>query len=314
MWPFGISDKMDPALILVDQLEELHTGVVDDADRVGFLDRLSALAEAQDGPWIVATVRTDLLDRSLTHLGFARLVAAGLILVTPLEEHQVRDIVSRPASQVGTPVEPDLIASIVSDIANRPSALPLLEFALTDLYERSGGGTLSVEAYRAAGGISGSLVKRAEEMYAGLGADAEEATRQLFLRLVALTEDGEPIRRRRQSSTVSVIRGVDEVLELFGRHRLLTFDQDPTGSPDRRSRPRGTTHALAEATRLDRRRSGLDQAAAAVVGGGSRVGGPRSERRLLAHWTSPGAAPGPVGPRFGVDEQGTSLPRRIYLR
>ena len=219
------------ALILVDQLEELLSAGADDADRALFLDRLCSVAEVRDGPWIVATVRTDLLDWFLTHLGFARLVAAGLLLVTPLEEHQVRDIVARPASRVGTVVEPDLTAAIVADVVNRPAALPLLEFALTDLYDRSGGVTLSLEAYRAAGGISGSLVKRAEEMFAGLGADAEETTRQLFLRLVALTEDGEPIRRRRQSSAVVGIRGVDQVLQLFGRHRLLTFDQDQTGQP-----------------------------------------------------------------------------------
>jgi WD40 repeat protein len=220
-----------PAAIVVDQLEELETAAGGDATRDRILDRISDLVEAPGGPWILATVRTDFLDRFLADRRFARLVEPGLVLVTPLEDHEVRDAVTRPAAAVGTPVDPDLTAAIVADAAYRVSALPLLEFALTDLYDRSGGKALTLEAYRAAGGITGSLLQRAEELYAEADDATKAAMRRLLLRLVPLAEDGEPVRRRRTTAAVSTIDGAGEVMDLLGRHRLLTFDRDAAGEP-----------------------------------------------------------------------------------
>ncbi len=218
-------------LILVDQLEEVQTGGADGDERAVFLDRLSEIAGAPDGPWVVATVRTDFLDGLLAHLRFARLVEGSLVLVAPLDEFEVRDVVTRPALRAGVRVDPELTAAMAADVADRPSALPLLEFALTDLYDRSGGGALTLDAYRAAGGIAGSLVQRAEELFGGLGAAAHEATRLLFLQLTGLSEDGHPVRRRRPQAALAGIPGIEAILEQFGRHRLLTFDRDAAGQP-----------------------------------------------------------------------------------
>ncbi len=216
------------SIILVDQLEEVFALTQDEVQPELFLNALSDLVESGNGPWILATVRADFLDRLLAHLRFARLLENGLLLITPLEDYEVRDVIVRPATSVGTTVEPDLIAAAVREVANRSTALPLLEYTLTDLYDRAGGRPLTLEAFQTAGGLGGSLVKRAEELYEQLDVEAKETARQVFLRLVTLTDEGEPMRRRLPSASLEGLVGVDEILELFGRHRLLTFDRDST--------------------------------------------------------------------------------------
>ncbi len=66
--------------------------------------------------------------------------------------------------------------------------------------------------------------------------DADEVARQVFLRLITLTEGGEDTRRRVLRSELEDLdvdrRLLRSVLDTFGRHRLLSFDRDPvTRSP-----------------------------------------------------------------------------------
>ena len=84
--------------------------------------------------------------------------------------------------------------------------------------------------------MSGALVKRAEGLLAGLGDEAHDVTRQVFLRLVTFGEGADDTRRRVLQSELEQL-DVDRemlraVLDTFGRHRLLSFDRDPvTRSP-----------------------------------------------------------------------------------
>jgi DNA-binding SARP family transcriptional activator/WD40 repeat protein len=218
------------SLLVVDQLEEVIT-MAPEGSQTEFLDRLGELATGQESPWVMVTVRADFLDRLLLHPRFARLVEPGLLLVTPLEDHEVREVIVAPASRVGASVEPDLVAAMVRDVANRAATLPLLEYALTDLYDRAGGGPMTLQALDAAGGISGALVKRAEELYTGLDQAGRATARQLFLRLVSLTDDGEALRSRVSTESLDALAGIEAVMSVFGQHRLLTFDRDRKGSP-----------------------------------------------------------------------------------
>ena len=84
--------------------------------------------------------------------------------------------------------------------------------------------------------MSGALVKRAEGLLAGLGDEAHDVTRQVFLRLVTFGEGADDTRRRVLQSELEQLtidrRMLRAVLDTFGRHRLLSFDRDPvTRSP-----------------------------------------------------------------------------------
>src|SRR5206468_6677858 len=93
------------------------------------------------------------------------------------------------------------------------------------------GRSLTLDAYRAGGGVLGALARRAEEIYGGLTTEEQESARQMFLRLVTLGEGVEDTRRRVLRSELESISvgtaAMDRVLEAFVRYRLLTFDRDP---------------------------------------------------------------------------------------
>jgi hypothetical protein len=141
------------------------------------------------------------------------------------------------------------------DVGEQPGTLPLLQYALTELFERREGRLLTLQAYRESGGVLGALARRADAIYGGLDDAGQDAARQLFLRLITLGEGVEDTRRRvrctelesiisgqqsvirddEQSKTDNQQRLTDKVIELYGRHRLLTFDRDPIPA-GRRSR------------------------------------------------------------------------------
>jgi WD40 repeat protein/DNA-binding SARP family transcriptional activator len=224
-------------LLIVDQFEELFTLVDDWSTRAGFMDALAAAVGATGSQLrIVVTLRADFFDRPLRHSGMGALVTHRMETVRPLTAEELERAVAGPVERVGVGFEPGLKARIAADVADQPGALPLLQYTLTELFDRREGATLTVDGYQSLGGVEGALGQRAEELYASLDRDAQAAAQQLFLRLVALGEGTSDTRRRVMRSELAAIegqrRGIEIVLETFGAQRLLSFDRDPiTRSP-----------------------------------------------------------------------------------
>jgi WD40 repeat protein len=133
-------------------------------------------------------------------------------------------------------LEEGLAPAIVADVADQPGALPLLQYALTELFERRQDHQMTRAAYQDIGGVLGALGRRAEEIYTNLDQNGQAVSRQLFLRLVTLGEGVEDTRRRVLRSELVAVEtsGVSEtpevfsaVIDHFGGARLLTFDHDP---------------------------------------------------------------------------------------
>ena len=136
-----------------------------------------------------------------------------------------------PADRAGLAVEPRLLAAMIADVVDRPGALPLLQYALTELAERRADGVLTLEGYRRVGGVSGALARRAEQLFEAMDDTGRDACRQMFLRLVTLGEGSDDMRRRvRRSELTPLAREpvIAGVIDTFGRHRLLSFDRDPS--------------------------------------------------------------------------------------
>ena len=132
----------------------------------------------------------------------------------------------RPAQAVGAEFEPGLVAEIVADVASQPGALPMMQYALTELFDARISGMLMVNSYRDLGGLSGALARRADELFASLDAPAQAAARRVFGRLVTLGEGSEDTRRRVRQSELGNEPAVDTVVDVFGSARLLAFDRD----------------------------------------------------------------------------------------
>jgi len=252
------ADDESELLLVIDQFEELFTLVEDEAARAHFLASLVAAAtDARSRIRLVITLRADFYDRPLLYTGLGELVRVRTEAILPLTADELEQAIASPAQRAELALERGLIAAIVKDVEEQPGALPLLQYALTELFERRDGRTLTLAAYRESGSVAGALARRADEIYAGLNEQQQEATRQLFLRLISLGEGTEDTRRRvrraeflttfnvttdthedisdlRGLRELSELRGfedgdraIDAVIDLYGRYRLLTFDRDP---------------------------------------------------------------------------------------
>ena len=176
-------------VLLIDQLEEVFTLVADEQERTLFLAGIAELARDPHAPVrVVATLRADFYDRPLLYPGFADLMRSYIEPVIPLDPDELERAIAGPARRSGVDLEPGLLAEMLLETSDQPGGLPLLQYALTELFERREGSTLTLGAYRAIGGVSGALAGRAEELYGVSNEEAREATRQLFLRILTLGE------------------------------------------------------------------------------------------------------------------------------
>jgi WD40 repeat protein len=146
-----------------------------------------------------------------------------------MRDSELRRTVELPAQRAGLETEPGLVDVIVSDVAGRAGALPLLSTALAETWERREGSTLTLAGYRAAGGVNGALARMAEDAFAALPPGARAAARPLLLRLCDAGEEGDLTLRRR----LPVAEAVEEhdadaraALETLAERRLLTIDRD----------------------------------------------------------------------------------------
>ena len=126
-------------LLVIDQFEELFTQV--DADTANrFIDTLvSAVTDDQSRVRVVVTLRADFYDRPLQHRGLGELLRDGTEVITPMTPHELERAITGPAEQHGVTFEPALVAELVGDVVDRPGALPLLQYTLTELFDQSAG-------------------------------------------------------------------------------------------------------------------------------------------------------------------------------
>lgn len=219
-------------LLFIDQFEELFSTVRSEEARRCFLDNLISVANDESNRVrVVMTIRADFLDRPLGYADFAEAIAGGIVTVGPPTRDGLAQAVSAPARAVGLELETGLVSRIIGDVEGQPGALPLLQYALTEMFTNRDSSMLTIAGYVAAGGVAGALGRRAEELYEGLTPSGKQAAREIFLRLVSVDEMGVVTRRRsRQSELVSLTvdpGGLETVLAAFSRFRLLTFDRDP---------------------------------------------------------------------------------------
>ena len=183
--------------MLIDQFEELFTLVTDPSDRDLFLENLlTALSELRGQLKVLVTLRADFYDRPLQYPALGELLRKQTELVLPMSPAELEEAICCPAAGVGVMVEPQLVATIIADVQEQPGTLPLLQYALTELFERRQGSVMTLAVYEEIGGVTGALSRRAEALYSQSDAVDQETTRQLFLRLVTLGEGVEDTRRR----------------------------------------------------------------------------------------------------------------------
>jgi WD40 repeat protein len=186
--------------LVIDQAEELFTS--NDLNRrpelrKGFGVALDALA-ASGVVFVLVTLRSDFYAQLQQLPVFVDLKDAdGQFDLLPARPAEIAQMIRQPALAAGLRFEQDrqtqegLDEVLADQVKAEPRLLPLLEFALDELYkQRSANGVLTFEAYRVHldGSIVRALAKRADAALAALPAASREAFRSVMRRLATTVD------------------------------------------------------------------------------------------------------------------------------
>lgn len=230
----------DKRLVLViDQFEEAFTRA-GDKERQIFFDQIHHAASVKGGnSQIIITMRADFFDRLSHYPKLAELFEQeNMIIATEMTAAELLQSIEGPAEAVGLKYEDGLSQRILDEVLRQPGSLPLLEYALKELYERRDGVNLTNAAYDQIGGVRRALARHAEDIYTGLIAAQQSIMRRILLRLVEITEEGEATRRRVNRAELN-FRDVDDVavqelidLMTASSSRLLITSREIKASDD----------------------------------------------------------------------------------
>ncbi|MFP4321129.1 MAG: protein kinase domain-containing protein [Anaerolineales bacterium] len=226
-------DQTTELVLVIDQFEEVFTLAASPVEQALFMEALyQAVKDPRARLRVIITLRADFYDQPLRHPSFGQLIRDNTQAIAPMTPEELERAIVAPLGAVGISISPALVTAIITDIQRAPSALPLLQYALTELFDARDGERITRENYQHIGGVLGALAGRAERLYNELGEEGQALARQLFLRLVTLGSGTHDTRRRARLDELLALGEnrllVQSVIDLFGEARLLTFDHDPS--------------------------------------------------------------------------------------
>jgi WD40 repeat protein len=183
-------------LLLVDQFEETFTQHIAPAIQERFISLLVEAVEMGNGVHVVLAMRADFYDQVLRTPRLGAAFDQRQFNVLPLSREELREAIENPALASGREFEAGLVERILDDIANEPGNLPLLQFALTELWEQqTAAGTLTHAAYDEIGGVQQALAGYAEQTFQTFSAPEQQQVRRILVQLVHPGEGREDTRR-----------------------------------------------------------------------------------------------------------------------
>src|SRR5262249_50071201 len=121
--------------LFIDQMEELLT-LADPAEAAALGEGLDLLLATTPGLRLLGTVRGDFITRLASLPGLGRDVSRALYLLGRLREEGLTEAIVGPARALGYTFEsPALVATLVASAGAEEGGLPLLQFALAELWE-----------------------------------------------------------------------------------------------------------------------------------------------------------------------------------
>jgi WD40 repeat protein/DNA-binding SARP family transcriptional activator len=211
----------------VDQFEELFAAEVTEEQRSAFVTSLVETAwDPERRALVIIALRADFFVQLARYPALTDLVGPNHVLLGPMSTSELRRTIEGPSERVGLEVEPELVDTLVDDVAGELGALPLLSTALVDLWEERDGRRLTLAAYARSGGVRGAVGRHAEAAFRSFDADDQLVVRRVLLRLVG----GEEALTRRRASRAELDADEDErvshVLSVLTERRLLVADGD----------------------------------------------------------------------------------------
>ena len=215
-------------LIFIDQFEELFT-LTSVQYRAAFIDMV---VQAASSPRIrfVITLRADFYHRCVEWPELAELLQRGSYPLSAPKLSALYEMITRPAQRAALTFDPGLVDRILEDTGTDPGALPLMAFALNELYKvcQKDGRVMTFQAYEALGGVQAAIGKTADTLFTTFSRsepDAEQTLIQVFRELITVDERSTITRRRTRLSRVTETASAARLVEALTRERLLVQSQ-----------------------------------------------------------------------------------------
>jgi WD40 repeat protein/DNA-binding SARP family transcriptional activator len=215
-------------LLVVDQFEELYTTTEPAQDQSTFVDHLLANLAPDAGVHCVITLRGDFLGNALSHRPLTDALQESAIMLGPMSPGELRQVVERPAEHAGVPIEEGLTARMLDAVGNEPGNLPLLQFALTLMWDQQDQRGLTHFGYDAMGGLRDALSRYADDVFERLSDDDRNRAQQIFTQMVRPGDGVEDTRRGARRNEVGE-ENWPLVARLADARILVTGRDDATG-------------------------------------------------------------------------------------
>jgi Sulfatase-modifying factor enzyme 1/Domain of unknown function (DUF4062)/AAA ATPase domain len=212
-------------VLFLDQMEELFT-VREPAQSYAFLSALYKAAN-EASLSVIATIRSDFLHHLHDHENMRNVISGrSHIGLGPVDLISLREMIIKPAQCAGLSIPDTLVRRLVQDAGQEPGSLPLLAFALQQLFEKRNRNEITEKAYDDFGGLAGAIGRHAEaaedKISKDFKKDAKELLPDIFKPLVVINIDRQPTRRR--ASPAEFDERIQPIKDLLIKERLLTSE------------------------------------------------------------------------------------------
>jgi len=233
----------DGLVLFLDQMEELFT-LRDQAQSQAFLSALYQAAQ-EARLHVIATIRSDFLQHCHEHVDLLKaLKGLGHYPLGPIDSISIGEMIAKPARCAGLTIAEVLVRRLVKEAGQERGSLPLLAFALRQLFDKRSGNELTEMAFDQLGGLAGAIrshVEAIEEKIAQSLAPKDrgvvdsdvlqlvkvylekEAFPKLFAALVVVSIDRTPTRQ--WASKEKFDAKLRSVIDVLIQERLLTADE-----------------------------------------------------------------------------------------
>jgi energy-coupling factor transporter ATP-binding protein EcfA2 len=182
-------------LLVADKFEELYTVSHVKEEQEHFTNGLLT-AIAQKNITLILTLRADFYGHVLSY----RPLRDALQEFTPqllssMNREELQQAIELPIQKLEVQLEAQLTKRIPDDVGQEPGNLPLLEFALTHLWEKQKKRELTHQAYEEIGGVKKAIANHAEQVYQKLSETEKKQAQRIFVQLVRPGEGTEDTRR-----------------------------------------------------------------------------------------------------------------------
>ncbi len=237
----GTAGAKQVNLFFFDQFEELFTEPqITEEMRERVIALLQGLVSTRK-MWFIFSIRSDFYHKFISYPRLLELKKLSIVYDLPVMLHsELQEIVEEPARKAGLKWEVDshtgnsLKSVIINDITSHAGDLPLIEFALSELYaHRNAQNELTFEAYEQIGRADGAIVQYVNNLYAALTSGEKAIFEQLLSAIVteSASNKGIYVRRIARLAELEKNEAYKQLIAKLVKAHIFVTGKDMNGQP-----------------------------------------------------------------------------------